>query len=107
MSPRLTLRIAAGLTLVGIAIAPSVGIAAPPARATCGTPEQLTPENRQLLAKAAQGGAELRRYVWRTKPIYNRDLSEIVPWLEARDQAARSGCPTAATEASPQQQPRS
>jgi len=102
MSHRYSPHIAAGLALAAIVFVPGISVAAP-AAATCGAPEKLSLENRQLIAKAAQGGAELRRYVWRTKPIYNRDLSEIEPWLEARAQAARSGCPTAAADqAAPQ-----
>lgn len=99
MSQRFVLHIAAGLVLAGAATVPAIADAAPPPSATCAAADKLSLENRQLLAKAAQGGAELRRYVWRTKPIYNRDLSEVVPWLEQREQAARSGCAAAQAQA--------
>jgi hypothetical protein len=99
MSQRILLHIAAGLVLVHFAIVPAASLAAPPPTATCAAAEKLSLENRQLIAKAAEGGAELRRYVWRTKPIYNRDLSEVVPWLEQREQAARSGCAAAQAQA--------
>ncbi|MGA0609856.1 hypothetical protein [Caldimonas sp. KR1-144] len=92
MSHHITLRIAAGIALASIAFLPATTIAAPADSAACAAPERLSRVQRTLLAKAEQGGAELRRYIWLTKPIYQRDLTEVIPWLEARERAARAGC---------------
>lgn len=94
MSHHTTLRIAAGIALASVVFMPATVVAAPSDTA-CAAPERLTYEQRQLVAKSEQGAAELRRYIWRTKPIYQRDLTEVIPWLDER--TARGACTASVT----------
>jgi hypothetical protein len=58
-------------------------------------PSVSSPEMKTALAKAREGSTELRRYVERTKPIYNLDYFEVMSAYDAVQSA--SGDDVAAT----------
>jgi hypothetical protein len=60
-------------------------------------PSASSPEMVKALAKAQDGPTELRRFVERTKPIYQLDYAEVMTIHEARNQAAKASQPVVAT----------
>lgn len=59
-------------------------------------PSVASPEMKAALAKAQQGPTELRRYVERTKPIYQLDYVEVMTVHEQQAAAAKSHSPSIA-----------
>ena len=80
----LTLALAA--TIAALAAAPgraqdAVVAAASPAAACAGEPG-LTNQQRRILAHADAGFASLRRFVLRTRMIYQLDVGETAAWVD-------------------------
>ena len=66
--------------VVAAPLAQAQAVDATPVRIT--SDARLTPGQRERLQKYADQGSEaLRRFVWRTRMIYNYSLSELVPPL--------------------------
>ena len=59
-------------------------------------PSVPSPEMKTALAKAMEGPTQLRRYVERTKPIYNLDYFEVMTLHEARKAASGDEAPVVA-----------
>ena len=52
--------------------------------AECAGAADLSPLQRRVVEKAAQGIVPLRQFVWRTRAIYQLDTIEAVAWLDQR-----------------------
>jgi hypothetical protein len=59
-------------------------------------PSVSSPEMVKALARAHEGPTELRRFIERTKPIYNLDYTEVMTIHEVQKLAARNGQPVVA-----------
>ena len=59
-------------------------------------PSVSSPEMVRALAKAQQGPTELRRFIGRTKTIYNLDYTEVMTIHEAQRLAAEKTQPVVA-----------
>ena len=59
-------------------------------------PSVASPEMRTALSKAQEGPTELRRFVQRTKPIYQLDYAEVMSIHEQRQAVAQDAAPTVA-----------
>ena len=59
-------------------------------------PSVASPEMRTALAKAQEGPAELRRFVQRTKGIYQLDYAEVMSIHEQRQAVAQGTVPALA-----------
>jgi hypothetical protein len=57
--------------------------AAAPAAAACAGQASLTNEQRRIVAHADAGFASLRRFVLRTRMIYQLDVRETAAWVDA------------------------
>jgi hypothetical protein len=62
-------------------------------------PSPASPEMKAALAKAQEGPTELRRFVQRTKPIYQLDYYEVMSLQEQQRAVARAEAPTIARAA--------
>ena len=58
--------------------------ASAPSAAECQRSASLTPVQRQLVDKAAQGIRPLVQYIHRTRMIYQLDVMETAAWLDQR-----------------------
>ena len=56
-------------------------------------PSSASPEMQAALAKAQEGPTELRRFVQRTKPIYQLDYYEVMRAHEQRQAVATEAAP--------------
>ena len=53
-------------------------------KAECAGAASLSHVQSRVVEKAAQGIVPLRQFIWRTRMIYQLDLTESVAWLDQR-----------------------
>ena len=57
----------------------------------------MTPLQRRIVAKAAQGPGALRDFIWETRAIYQLDMESTVAWLDKERSGQRVCQATLAT----------
>ena len=61
-----------------------------PSAAPCPPAQAMTPLQRRIVAKAAQGPDALRDFVYITRGVYQLDMTSTVAWLEEERDSQRA-----------------
>lgn len=60
----------------------------------CARTQEMTPLQRRIVAKAAQGPDTLRDFIWDTRGIYALEMESTVAWLD-RERSGQLACQAA------------
>jgi hypothetical protein len=57
----------------------------------CARTQAMTPLQRRIVAKAAQGPDALRDFIWNTRGVYQLDMESTVSWLD-KERSSQLAC---------------